>query len=739
MKTLSNLYRAILLLSLCACFFTAQPILAQAGRWVEHDLDDFTSSVPSYQRGDGLILVSAPSKSHLLLFDINIGEWLDIDLGAPQTHSETDYRFIKGDIAMYFSDNIIFGYSAELAEWDTLTYIGTPFGSGAMPGQDGFGCSDRIAYFLTDQYVYIFDAAVGEWVSYGFSPPVGFTYSRSWAKEDYFATILHQTYPDPNTSIVYSTHTQSFNTMTPGGYYFSDAQDHGYAHQIDMGNGEDYCLIGYSAFDNQFDTFSVHLDEVTESMTGGWIGNHNCHEYTTYLTGHRIPVTPYVTVTCTFYGYDTYLGHWTDDYIVFDWDADLYYGNGIVAGRFSVDNWLERDTDYWRFLFYRGHSGTYLQQNTDIAYKSTTSGYTTAGRAVAVYDSTRAWGYDVESNLGKYTALMHSKTKNFRAGHNWIALTRYDVGSDPATVYVYYADDDTWQSHAVDGPVGSDYVTADQYLADVGDNFLFYSGYQNGFSEVPFPGGVFPSARIKNNLGYVTTDDLSYIHDATRAAIFQKNFRLQTSGLGANSLVTFDETDSTIYGYSVHSGNWSQVKIDAAPYVVYDTGSIGLATGQIAADYYARFYAFNGLDEGWVELIPAGSHRSFAVAEKTAVVLRSDRVYAFDPYDHGTAVGDGETPVVPNTFAVSQNYPNPFNPTTVISYRLPYFSAVKVTILNILGQQVAALIDERQPAGEHQVEWDGCDASGKEVASGVYFYQVTFDDRSRTKKMMLLK
>ena len=739
MNHVRNLYQALILMCFCLSFVTSQSVVAQAGRWVEHDLDDFASTVPSYQRGDGLILVSAPNASHILLFDINVGEWLNIDLGAPQTHSETHYRFAKGDIAMYFSDDLVFGYSAELGVWDTMSYSGSVLGSSTVTNLSSFGCSDRIAYFATNQYLYIFDAAVGEWVSYGYGLPAGFTSGHYWAKDDYFGMILNQTYPEPTKSVVYSTHTQSFNTMTPGGYFLSPMQDHGYANQVDLGGGEDYCLVGYSAFDNEFDTMTVQLEDVTESMTGGWIQNDNCHEYTTYLTGHRIVVTPSVSVTCTFYGYDTYLGHWTENYVVFDWNSDLYYGNGVTAGRYSVDTWLERNTSYWRCMFYRGYSGTFLQQNTDIKYTSTTSAYRTAGRAFAAFDTTRAWGYDVESNLGKYTALTHSRTKNFRAGDNWVALTRYDAGSDAATVYVYYANDDSWQSHAVNGPVGSDWVTSDHYLEDVGDNFLFYSGLTNTFAEVAFPGGVYPSARLKNNLGYATTDDLSYVHDATRGTVYQRDFRFQTYSLGENSLAAFNVADSTLHGYSVHSGNWSQTKIDAEPYTATDSGSIGLVTGKVGSNYYAQFYAYNGLDEGWVELIPAGTHRSFAVAEKTIVVVRNDRVYAFDPYDNAVDVNDDIPADLPQAFTVSQNYPNPFNPSTVIEYNLPYRATVNVTVLNVLGQRVATLVNDRQAAGPHQVTWDGRNTDGNEVASGIYFYRVTFDNSARTKKMVLMK
>lgn len=89
-------------------------------------------------------------------------------------------------------------------------------------------------------------------------------------------------------------------------------------------------------------------------------------------------------------------------------------------------------------------------------------------------------------------------------------------------------------------------------------------------------------------------------------------------------------------------------------------------------------------------------------------------------------------------FATS-SYPNPFNASTTISYRLTETSPVTLTIYNILGQQVTELINESQPAGDHSVTWYGRDASGREVASGMYFYRLQAGEHSLTRKMMMLK
>lgn len=94
---------------------------------------------------------------------------------------------------------------------------------------------------------------------------------------------------------------------------------------------------------------------------------------------------------------------------------------------------------------------------------------------------------------------------------------------------------------------------------------------------------------------------------------------------------------------------------------------------------------------------------------------------------------------IPDVYGLSQNTPNPFNPVTSFSYSLPQAGDVKLTVFNILGQNVRNLVNNYQEAGTYSVVWDGKDASGKPVSSGVYFYQIKTGEYEKTRKMMLLK
>jgi hypothetical protein len=89
---------------------------------------------------------------------------------------------------------------------------------------------------------------------------------------------------------------------------------------------------------------------------------------------------------------------------------------------------------------------------------------------------------------------------------------------------------------------------------------------------------------------------------------------------------------------------------------------------------------------------------------------------------------------IPSDFSLTQNYPNPFNPTTRIRFSLPKASDIKLTIYNILGQQVELLVDGFRNAGTYEVNWNASN-----LPSGIYIYTIQSENIHITKKMTLLK
>lgn len=89
---------------------------------------------------------------------------------------------------------------------------------------------------------------------------------------------------------------------------------------------------------------------------------------------------------------------------------------------------------------------------------------------------------------------------------------------------------------------------------------------------------------------------------------------------------------------------------------------------------------------------------------------------------------------IPEQYDLRQNYPNPFNPKTVIKYYIPVNNYVRLTVYDMIGKEIATLVNEIKTAGIHEVEWDGSNYS-----SGIYFYSIKTDNFTETRKMDLVK
>ena len=116
--------------------------------------------------------------------------------------------------------------------------------------------------------------------------------------------------------------------------------------------------------------------------------------------------------------------------------------------------------------------------------------------------------------------------------------------------------------------------------------------------------------------------------------------------------------------------------------------------------------------------------------------------YVSDVYYNQTpsvGIDDSGLPELPEVFVLRQNYPNPFNPVTAIKFDLAEASDVNLVIYDLLGHEVATLVNDRLNAGYHNVVWNGTDSFGKPVSTGMYIYRVTAGDLTSSKKMLLLK
>jgi hypothetical protein len=159
---------------------------------------------------------------------------------------------------------------------------------------------------------------------------------------------------------------------------------------------------------------------------------------------------------------------------------------------------------------------------------------------------------------------------------------------------------------------------------------------------------------------------------------------------------------------------WLEVSIDSlfsirsVDSLLTDTSRIGRGLLLPSHAFWWRVRAKN--PEGWG---PYSDMWTFSTKDYTGVGLTSD---------------------IPQGFALSQNYPNPFNPSTQIEFSLPKEGFVRLDVYSTLGERVATLVEGNRQAGTYRVQFDA-----SQLASGLYFYRLTANNASFTRKMMLLK
>ncbi len=169
-------------------------------------------------------------------------------------------------------------------------------------------------------------------------------------------------------------------------------------------------------------------------------------------------------------------------------------------------------------------------------------------------------------------------------------------------------------------------------------------------------------------------------------------------------------------------------------------------SGSLAQDNSGRIYhrLTYSTDKGitWNELPTSGLEGGVNVMG----ISKNNRIYIGN--SKGIFYGEADSIVVSvennellKTFYLSQNYPNPFNPVTKIKYEIPASlnpskggTLVQLVVYDILGREVAVLVNEEKQSGDYEIEFDG-----SSLSSGIYLYRLTAGEFSATKKLVLLK
>ena len=160
-------------------------------------------------------------------------------------------------------------------------------------------------------------------------------------------------------------------------------------------------------------------------------------------------------------------------------------------------------------------------------------------------------------------------------------------------------------------------------------------------------------------------------------------------------------------------------------------GNFGLVTQKIKPNFY-----YSGL---WYDYLSGQTFNISDTNKDFELTPGQFKIFTNKKLSNELDIYNTENPAITLKLSLSQNFPNPFNPTTMINYSIPkneigIDEKVTIKLYNIIGEEVAVLVDEIRSSGEYQISFNGTDLN-----NGLYFYTLTYGDKVMTKKMLLLK
>jgi hypothetical protein len=375
-------------------------------------------------------------------------------------------------------------------------------------------------------------------------------------------------------------------------------------------------------------------------------------------------------------------------------DLDWFYLSVVDSG-YSVDNLspippagLLASVEAGPQVDLTWNSPTDLDVGYYKVYRSTTSGFTPAS----------------DDSIGTSNSTDYTDTSPIEGSPSYyriIAVDIHDNQSNPSnevelavTVNKQFSVQAKWNI-----------ISVPLTMSDYTKTLLFPTAMTGAFA---YEDGYYGYATLENGRGYW----------------------MKFSGGETISQFGLERTEDTV---AVFSG-WNMVGSLSRSTPVSNIGSIpgGIVTSSFY-QYDVGYTASTNIEPGkgyWVKVSQAGQ----LVMTSSGMVPASNRIRIENTGELPPPPPDGLNSEIPDAYALEQNYPNPFNPVTSISYALPVSGEVLLTVFNMLGQEVAVLVNEMQEPGDKTVSFDASN-----LPSGVYTYRITAGTFTDVKKMLLIK
>lgn len=421
--------------------------------------------------------------------------------------------------------------------------------------------------------------------------------------------------------------------------------------------------------------------------------------------------------------------------IKYDW---ITLPNAPVVNRFNDVYFVNPDTGW----IVNGDGEIYNTTNGGEDWQIQFSNTASHFRSVGFLNSQK--GYAGNVGVGEFgTTDSTALYKTSDGGINWQPVTNF-VGTNPTGLCGMFVLNDSviYSVGRVRGPAfiikttdGGDTwysKNMNSYAAGLIDAYFFNkdSGYVVGLT----------SSTHSNSSGIIlfTSDagatwEIKYVTSRQGEWCWKINFPSPQVGYvsiqrNSGSPVNFIKT--TDGGVT-----WFEMEFSSTPYFVQGIGFANDTLGWIGGNNTLPSYETTDGGETW-HAYPIGNRLNrFRMVNDTIGYAVGSTVHKYTSHSV-TLLNDKE--IIPAEFKLDQNYPNPFNPGTKISWQSPVGGHQSIKVYDILGNEVATLVDEYRPAGKYEVEFQSS-VGRTQLTSGIYFYTLQAGEFIQTKKLVLMK
>jgi len=371
--------------------------------------------------------------------------------------------------------------------------------------------------------------------------------------------------------------------------------------------------------------------------------------------------------------------------------------------------------------------------------------------------------YINHNNLGEIIHKKHSRFPNIQFNaitrlnfgqklqQDFLITHPYSVKSYPSSgyggrTYVDSAKFESFYSNGLDTILNTDFSISATSEIDYSLNYpisaaLYQQGYSLYYKIVAKDKGIVPSYYYKPTTGYYkliydpSPDQILFSEDSIYVPTLSDSGSVKIMNTSDHS-VRIDSIISvgSFYGYW---GNFTKPSFQY-PFYLFQTmpGFMGDTLGIIIPPHDSINVSFYDVD-----LCPICDYEIQDYFEDTlrfVFTFMDGNVYSFSKSipisGEGSPSAVEYEEILPKEFSLSQNYPNPFNPSTTINYEIPSQQFVSLKVYDVLGNEVAILVNEDRSAGSYEINFDASNLS-----SSIYFYQLKTSEFIETKKMIYLK